>query len=295
MRVALVSDLHVDSSAANAEAIPEIVRGVERSGADCLVLAGDVSADLNRLSEVLEAFAVVDVPRFFVPGNHDIWLHPLTNFSPTIDTTTKYDRLIARRAREAGFSPVWRSVAMHEDVAFVGTIGWYDYSFAPEWMGLSRQDYERKQHEGLTWQDKNFVRWVSRRQKTSDRPLTDAQATGMFNDDLRALLLRASRRRAVKRIVVVVHHVPFQEMVRYRNHPRWDYFCAFMGSRSSGEVIRSFEKVTHVLAGHTHVHNDLRVGGLRCVASPLGYLARKRRSLQDEIERAVTLVDLDEA
>ena len=294
MRVALVSDLHVDSSHANAQAVPLIVRNVARSHADCLVLAGDVSADINKLSEVLQAFAAVDIPRYFVPGNHDIWLHPLTNFSPTIDTTTKYDRVIARRAREAGFSAVWRSVPVEGDVAFVGTIGWYDYSFAPASLGLSRQDYERKQHEGLTWQDKNFVRWAPRRDRTAGRPLSDSQATAMFNEDLRTLLLRASRRHAVKRIVVVTHHVPFQEMVRYRNHPRWDYFCAFMGSKSSGELIQSFDKVTHVLAGHTHVRFDLRVGRLRCVTSPLGYLARKRRSVEDEIKDAVALIDLDE-
>ncbi|MFH0964994.1 MAG: metallophosphoesterase [Planctomycetota bacterium] len=295
MRVAFTSDLHTDSSVLNQEAVAELVRLARESRPDCLVVAGDVSADPEELERYLAAFAAVDVPRIFVPGNHDVWLHPRGDRAVPGNSTSKYDRLIARRARQAGFHPVWRSPAIVADTAFVGTDGWYDYSFAPETLRLGPADYARKEYGGLAWQDRHFARWKPRASDPSaDECLSDTEVADMLNDDLRKLLARVSRRRAVSRIVAVTHHLPFRQMVRYHNNPRWDYFCAFMGNEKMGCLIESFDKVTHVLAGHTHVRMDLRVGRLRCLTSPLGYLARKREPLDEEIRKALTLIELDE-
>ena len=57
----------------------------------------------------------------------------------------------------------------------------------------------------------------------------------------------------VEKVVVVLHHVPFRELVHYKLRPEWDYFSTFMGSEAFGHVIRKYkDKVRLVLHGHQH-------------------------------------------
>ena len=294
MRIAFTSDLHVDSSDFNREAIPEIVRRAAALEPDALVIAGDVSDDLDDLAETLATFREVAPVRIFVPGNHDVWLRPHIELCPEVDSTTRYDDLIAECVRRAGFHVTWQAPCIVEDTAFVASIGWYDYAFAPAYMNLTHEDCRQKRFMGFTWQDLRFARWRARGADPSEEPMDDFDVTAMLNHDLAAQLDEARSASGVRRIVVVTHHLPFQEMVRYTNDPKWDFFSAFMGSADTGALIEASGAVTHVLAGHTHLPTDVRRNGIRCVTSPLGYLARKRDRIEAEIARAVTLIDLED-
>ena len=292
MRIVFTSDLHVDSSAYNRDAIGDMVNRLAAAKADVLVIAGDVSDDVEELGETLEQFAGLAAECVFVPGNHDVWLRPHVERTPDLDSTTKYDIHLAARVIAAGFNAVWKTPCVVGEIAFVGTIGWYDYAFAPAYMNLTTADCERRRYEGYTWQDLCFALWRPRGERESDRELSDVEVTRLFNDDLTTMLREADARNDVGRIITVIHHLPFPEMVRYNNLPKWDYFCAFMGSAETGRIIEDYEKVTHVLAGHTHCSIDVERNGRRCVTSPLGYLARKKRSPAEEIERAIRIIDL---
>jgi len=292
MRIVLTSDLHVDSSACNRDAIGDMVDRVAAAKPDVLVIAGDISDDVEELGETLEQFAGLAAECVFVPGNHDIWLRPHVERTPDLDSTTKYDIHLAGRVIDAGFNAVWKTPCIAGETAFVGTIGWYDYAFAPAYMDLSTADCERRRYEGYTWQDLRFALWRPRGERESDRELSDVDVTRMFNDDLATMLREVDARDDVRRIATVTHHLPFVEMVRYSDLPKWDYFCTFMGSAETGKIIEQYEKVTHVLAGHTHCAIDVERNGRRCVTSPLGYLARKKGRLAEEIERAIQVIDI---
>ena len=294
MRIAFTSDLHADSSDLNRAAIPEIVRRATALEPDALVIAGDVSDDLDDLAETLAAFQEVAPVRVFVPGNHDVWLRPHIELSPEVDSTTRYDTLIAECVDRAGFHATWKAPCIVGDTAFVASIGWYDYAFAPEYMNLTHEDCRQKRFMGFTWQDLRFARWRARGAEASEEPLSDVEVTAMLNEDLAAQLDAARNAPGVRRIVVVTHHLPFREMVRYTREPKWDFFSAFMGSADTGALIEAYDAVTHVLAGHTHLPIDVRRNGVRCLTSPLGYLARKRSRLETEVARAVTLIDLED-
>lgn len=70
-RLFLVSDVHVDA--------PENQRWVENLShtsyqKDALILAGDVSEELDLVERTLRTLASKFAQVFFVPGNHDLWV-----------------------------------------------------------------------------------------------------------------------------------------------------------------------------------------------------------------------------
>ena len=76
-----------------------------------------------------------------------------------------------------------------ENVAFCGTIGWYDYTFAPKGYDFSKAQYAEKELMGVVWNDKRYAKW-------SD---TDRNVTQRFEVALEAQI--ACVRDAVSRIM----------------------------------------------------------------------------------------------
>ena len=68
---------------------------------------------------------------------------------------------------------------------------------------------------------------------------------------------------------------------------------AILGSLGLGELIRSDPRVVLHLAGHTHLHSDLKLGKLRALVTPLGY---KREWLgatpREAVHRSMKLLEL---
>ena len=48
-----------------------------------------------------------------------------------------------------------------DDIAVIGDVGWYDYSFKTEWVN----DYSvlRKAYKGITWVDKKYIKWEKKK------------------------------------------------------------------------------------------------------------------------------------
>ncbi|WP_027092838.1 hypothetical protein [Cohnella thermotolerans] len=79
------------------------------------------------------------------------------------------------------------------------------------------------------WKDKLYARW--------DR--SPIEMSRFFRLKLRAQLERFKDRK----IVLATHVVPHPHFTVATPHPVWDYFNAFLGSRSYGDLIREFEKL----------------------------------------------------
>jgi len=82
MRIALISDTHLARRAAACLQNWRIVRGwIERARPDLVVHLGDITvdgaSDPVELREAVDAFAQLDVPIRFLPGNHDIGDNPI--------------------------------------------------------------------------------------------------------------------------------------------------------------------------------------------------------------------------
>lgn len=257
MKIGLISDLHTDVTSRNKALIPHLIDAVRAAEFDVFVLAGDIARHLVQLSETLNDFHLANLTceKLFVPGNHDIWA------IETQDVTSEQKcGIISELCYACGFHPLMDGPFITEKVGFCGTIGWYDYSFAPDGYDFSDAQYAEKELMGAIWNDKRYAKWGD----------TDPAIARRFETDLETQI--ASVRNDVSRIIVVTHHVPFQECVRYRGELPWDFFRAFMGSKGLGTQCIAEPLVTHALFGHTHHALDIQVGNVRAISAPIGYL-----------------------
>ena len=274
MKIGLISDLHTDVTPQNKALIPHLIDAVEAAELDVLAIAGDLARHLVQLSETLNAFHLADLAceKLFVPGNHDIWAIE----TPDVTSEQKCD-IISQICYECGFHPLMDQPFVTERVAFCGTIGWYDYSLAPEGYDFSDAQYAEKELMGAVWNDKRYAKW------TNDDPIIARR----FEEELEAQI--ASVREDVSRIIVVTHHVPFRECIQYRGELPWDFFRAFMGSKRIGAYCLREPLITHALFGHVHQPVDMQLHDVRAICAPVGYLYEKPTvSLKDYASQRLT-------
>lgn len=260
MKIGLISDLHTDVTPWNKALVPHLIDAVSAENLDVLVLAGDFARHLVQLSETLNAFHLADLAceKLLVPGNHDIW---------AIETSTVTSEqkcgIISELCHACGFHPLMDEPFIREKIGFCGTIGWYDYSFAPDGYDFSDAQYAEKELMGAVWNDKRYAKWND----------TDPVVARRFEAALEMQI--ASIRDDVSRIVVVTHHVPFRECIRYLGELPWDFFRAFMGSKGLGAQCLREPLVTHALFGHTHQALDMQIDSVRAISAPVGYLQKE--------------------
>ncbi len=257
MKIGLISDLHTDSTDANRAIVPHIINVVRNANLDVFVLAGDITPNLSEFYEILGEFANADLTcqKLFVPGNHDIWVGKNANM-----TSEQKCGVISEICQDHGFHSLIDTPYVVDKIGFCGTIGWYDYTFASDAIDYSTEQYAEKQLMRSVWSDKLYAKW-------SD---TDENIAHRFEKELEQQI--HSVKNTVQHIIVVTHHVPFRECIRYRGELPWDYFRAFMGSEGLGRICLQEPLVSHILFGHTHYVVNQQVENVRAICAPIGYL-----------------------
>jgi putative phosphoesterase len=289
MRIALTSDLHVDSTDANRALIPYLADAIAQHAPDVLVVAGDVSARVERLEEALATLARVTDVRLFVPGNHDIWV-ARSDQERGATSTDKHDRVLADICDAAGFTHLGREAHVVGDVGFAGTIGWYDYSFQHPRFPFTEEEFSRKAKGRYRWMDLFYAKWVNEDGVTV---LSDQDVTARRTEELKAQLTALGSRAGLRHIVVATHHLPYVELLREPQEEKHAYFRAFLGARRLGEAIDACALVGAVLVGHLHRPVDARrPNGARVVSAPVGYLRPPPADLRAVAERSVAIVEV---
>ena len=270
MRLLVTADLHYNhhrSKPLADELIEQMNRMCDESHVDAIVLAGDTAvADGDALETCLSRIRFAG-EKIFICGNHELWTR-----SP--DSYTIFHDDLPRRVRALG----WRwleddpLIAPDQSTAIVGTVGWYDYSFAVESLGILRESYASKTivtPAGETiarWNDGKFVKL-----HRSDEAFLDERLT-----NLRAQL---NAMRDVPRVLVAVHHVPFDELLPPR-HGQWDFARAYLGSRQMGQLLREYENIRMVVCGHSHFAIEAHVDHIRAINIGSGYRSKTYRVIE---------------
>lgn len=287
MRVLVTADLHYDI-ARSIEPTERLAEQVRQQDADALLIVGDAcgrdASILRRCFALFDGFAG---KVFFVAGNHDLWVRGGCSLE-------RYERELAEVCREAGVWYLDAEPFIRDDVAIVGSVGWYDYAFRQEYLGFPLRFYEHKvapgaavrlpEHQHLVhghgdvteemlevctrWMDGVHVRL----------PFTDVEFTRRLRDKLERHLEQAS---GARQILVAMHHLPFAEMVHRSGNQSWDFASAFMGSPVFGELLLSYPQVRYVVCGHSHRQEWLRRGHLECVN--VGCTYREKTFLELEL------------
>ncbi|MBI1914018.1 MAG: metallophosphoesterase family protein [Planctomycetes bacterium] len=257
LRIAVTADLHWGHQARGVEATRLLVSYLEEHPPDVLLLAGDIGTGVL-FGDCLAQFGRVECCKVLVPGNHDVWVLPEDEH----DSLTLYQKELPRIAALHRFHYLDAgSLLLPEaDVALVGSINWYDYSWSLEKLRECYPDelhrLESKRFTRGRHNDANFVRW----------PLDDVTFTAEVVATFERLLRDSLA--VVGKAIVVTHHPPFYGLSVPRPGPPtdldsllWDAFC---GNRAMEEVLaRHADRIAFAFCGHTHRERENTLNGIR--------------------------------
>lgn len=155
-RVWALSDVHVDHAENMA-----YLEGLEAEayGRDALLVAGDVSHRRDLLIAALRMLATRFRRVFFVPGNHDLWVH--MEEGGYKDSLAKFSHLL-EAAEEAGVSsePALLQVA-GEVLLVLPLFSWHDPSLDSRQVRDSAEEIAAGDVQLRHWMDHACCRWPS--------------------------------------------------------------------------------------------------------------------------------------
>jgi 3',5'-cyclic AMP phosphodiesterase CpdA len=257
LRLALTADLHWGHHRRGDDATRLLVDFLRGRPPDILVVAGDVGSGTH-FSACLDLFAGLPCRKALVPGNHDVWVAP----EAPCDSQYLYEVELPQVAAAHGFhyldgGPL---VLSGEGLALVGSMNWYDYSWA---LDSLRQHFPAEEHRLRSKRftrgrhnDANFVRWPF------DDAAFTARVAATFERHLEEALAQAEK------VIVVTHHPPFRG-ISFPSTGRTDdvdllLWAAFGGNARVEDLLaRHADRIAFAFCGHTHRERDNTLGGIR--------------------------------
>jgi 3',5'-cyclic AMP phosphodiesterase CpdA len=280
MRLIVTADLHYNHPRSRASAV-ECIEAINRAGGDALLLVGDTAvADGTALEECLGLFRF-DGPKLFVAGNHELW-------TSGPDSHALFTDDLPRRVRALGWHWLQTEPFVAGTLAIVGSIGWYDYSFAPADLGIPHRFYAAKTSPGAAshlggghldllsriddisprgleivarWNDGRFIKLGRSDEQFLDELLAQLEAQLAFVS-------------GAAQVVAAIHHVPLKELLPPVGGGRWDFAKAYLGSPRLGELVRSYRNVKYILCGHSHMPAQARLGPIQAINVGSGYRSK---------------------
>jgi predicted phosphohydrolase len=250
MRIAVTADLHRGLSRRGDAATRALAEAVARLAPD-VVDVGEGEA----FAPCLLQFAALECPRLVLPGNHDLW-----TCSRSVSSLDLYERSLPELAEAAGFQYLDQQPFLSPDgrLAIVGSINWYDYSFADPALAGELPDveamYRAKLFPNGCHNDGRFVRLG----------MSDAAFTGLLVERFTAQL--ADLPPEVEEVVAIQHHPPVRELFypSALTTVEQRVWLAYTGNRQMEAAVRADPRIRWVLCGHTHAACEATVAGKRC-------------------------------
>lgn len=255
MRLAVTSDLHWGLNPAGDRATRDLAAQLEALAPDAFVISGDVGEG-EWFRECLEQFGGVPGARLVVPGNHDLWTR-----TPGESSLQRYHQVLPQEAASAGFHYLDHQpfLVEREGLAILGSINWYDYSFAaPEVEAEypnAQEMYRAKLFPNGRHNDGRFVHLEQ----------SDAEFTGEVVSRFAGQL--AELPGEISQVIAVQHHPPVRELFYPTplTNTYQRFWLAYTGNRRMQDLVLSDPRIRTVLCGHTHAACNADVQGKRCL------------------------------
>lgn len=281
MKIAYVSDLHSDITPASGSLTGHLREAVEVLSPNVFALVGDLANDLSGWCMALDVFQPLRCEKLVVPGNHDVWIESKNAIRRRRDSWWKHDVALGAAAEQRGFRYLPGRPEVLRGVAFVGSLGWYDYSLRDPRLAdvFTTHDYDHgefldpRYHRGI-WNDASSAVWLrdpdssdwhARRARLPTREVFE-RLLALLKADIQSVLPGAGC------MVALVHTNPFAQCLRRKDKP--DPFDAYEGSDRIGSLLAEYaaEIPVYCLCGHRHEGLDMLLDGVRVLRSPVGYL-----------------------
>jgi predicted phosphohydrolase len=254
MHLAITADLHFGPRhSAGRDATLALAADLHHHPPDLFLLAGDIGVE-DEFARCLELFETLPCPKALVPGNHDVWVRSDDSRG---DSLALYRNHLPRVAADHDFHYLDAAPLLLPGLAVVGSMNWYDYSWAIDRLREATPDWEErlrtKRFTRGRHNDANFVRW-----NTDDAEFT-REVVAKLAEHLRVAESHGD-------VVVVTHHPPFRALNYPRDEPAdldgllWE---AFSGNAACEAILRSSRRVKFAFCGHTHFAREGELGAVR--------------------------------
>ena len=236
VRVFAISDIHVDYQE-NREWLSGLssVDYLE----DILILAGDLTDDLQLLEQCFHELSTKFLKALFVPGNHELWV--ARGKTSALTSIEKY-QLVCKVAEANGISMEPFEL---DSLSIVPLLGWYDFSFGTPCEKLLGG-----------WMDFHACVWPDH--------LQAPDITRYFLEKNRAYLQTTNRT-----LISFSHFLPRIDLMPFYIPQSYRYLYPALGSVLLEEQVRILKPGIHVY-GHSHVNRYVDVDGIQYINNAFG-------------------------
>ena len=269
MRLLVTADLHYNHVRSKPLAM-ELIEQMNRAGGDGVLIVGDTAAsDGSDIEQCLERFQIGG-PKLFLCGNHELWTRGE-------DSHALLTSQLPGRITAMGWQWLETQPFLAGRFAIVGSMGWYDYSFASPRLAIPRRFYEAKVSPGAA----EYFRRGDLLEHQADLGQAAMESVARWNDGKFVKLHRSDEDfleeclarleghlksvANVEEVVVATHHVPFRDLLPPPRLTQIEFAKAYLGSERTGELIRRFPNVRRVYCGHSHFAASARIGQIEAV------------------------------
>jgi predicted phosphodiesterase len=239
MRVWATSDIHIDYPE-NRQWLEQLSDSDYRD--DILILAGDISHQLEHIRYCFELVSQKFKRVFFVPGNHELWVR----HEKAGDSIEKFLRVL-EIASEYQVDTQVRSV---EGLTIVPLFSWYDFSFGEPSKKLLD-----------AWMDFRCCSWPE----------------GLDPCEYFLSLNTARIAQKKDKVLSFSHFLPRIDVMPDRIPPEKRFIYPVLGSAKLDTQLRLLAPQVHVY-GHSHVNRDVVIDGVRYINSAYAYPSETRIS-----------------
>lgn len=287
MKLGVISDIHVDNYILWNQLTDVIVDTSLSHGVDVLAVCGDITNDIRLFESFfryLSSSLLKNNTQILVtPGNHDVWVYKPQN--PIPNSKEKYYEVIPKvlsSMENVHYLPIKPYVK--DGHAFVGSMGWYDYSFIDNYDTGTLSSTIRKSLD-KHWFDKKYIWWGPHQARLEEDNVS------ILNEMLSSLKRDLNRVKTYKDITVCLHMVPKFEFCR--SSLELDLFSAYMGTDKMYELIKKYRNVRRVLFGHTHYTFDRTIGDVRYINASIGLkYQNKNKPMSIYVRERMKFIDI---
>ncbi len=273
----IAGDLHFEHNHLGDKAVRKLAKYIcEKSNTeDTLCLCGDIGSSEDSLNTALKLFHNFRGKKCAVLGNHDIWVF---DESDSLNQMRRSHKIMENH----GFHPLEEKPLFLTNFAIVGSMGWYDYSFKDENLGIDQSFYEDKIYPNsrqIIWNDALYVKWN----------YSDAEAVEYFANKLS---MHLNETQNAKQVIAIMHHVPLKKLLF---HPRWlvpksyRFTNAFLGSERFSHIFAKYKKVSNIFCGHAHMSREISTEGKKYICLGGDYFNKEIIEMNGRQIRRITI------
>ena len=210
---------------------------------EALMITGDIAEAPNLIQNLTEMQKELDMPIYFVLGNHDFWRSSQKKVQEKIE---ELDNANLIYLNETHFNH------LNKNTILVGVDGWADARLG-NYENSHVQLVDSQLIKDLSEVAENRFTGTGNKKalQTRMQKLADYDAWWL------SLQLNAALERKPKRIIVATHIPPFKEASKYRGEISNDSFLPFYTCKATGDILlekANAHKKTRfqVYCGHTH-------------------------------------------